>query len=107
MGGPKTEERGADAPVSFIGVHEGTGYGPADLRDGPLELFVGHPIRAGNAELFIQLVSWGSGGTAAEIHNPMEKPARTWVESCADCVWLKHGRQQVEVPAGVSVTVSF
>ena len=99
--------RGADARVSFIGVHEGTGYGLVDLRDGPLQLFMGHPVRAGNAELFIQLVSWGADGTTAEVHNPTETAIGTWVESSADCTWLTQGKRSVEVPPGTSVAVTF
>jgi hypothetical protein len=93
--------------VNFIGVLDGTGYGLVDIRKEPLSLFVGHPVRCGDPNLFIQLLSWGKDGASAEVNNPTDQPVKTWVECSPDCEFLKPGRIEADIPAGQSVVVKF
>ncbi|NOY80360.1 MAG: hypothetical protein GXP31_05065 [Kiritimatiellaeota bacterium] len=93
--------------VRFIGVLEKSGYALVDLRDRDLRLLIGHPVRAGDDRLFIQLLSWGSGGTSVEVHNPTPVPIRTWVAVTNACARFRTGKKDVTVPPGTSVTVRF
>ncbi len=100
-------ERETGGRVRFIGALENSGYALVDLRDRDRRLLVGHPVRAGDERLFIQLISWGKEGTSVEVHNPTAAPIRTWVTVTDACACFQGGSKDVTVPAGTSLTLRF
>ncbi len=91
----------------FIGVFEGRGYTVTDLRDGAKSLFVGHPVRAGDDRLFVNLTDWSAGRAVVEVHNPTDAPISTWVATSAACRFLPAGKVAVKIEPGTSQTVEI
>ena len=97
----------AGRSVRFIGVFEGAGYGAVDLRRAEHKFFVGHPVRCGRPDVFIQLLSWGKTTASVEVHNPTEKPVKTWISADPDCAFMPAGRKEIELRGGESKVVEF
>ena len=93
--------------LRFIGVFEGAGYAAVDLRKTEHALFVGHPIQCGRPELSIQLLDWGKVRVSAEVHNPTDKPVKTWVGVSEGCTFMPDGRKEIELRPGESKAVEF
>jgi hypothetical protein len=97
---------GAAAP-RFIGVFEGHGYAVTDLREGAKSLFVGHPVRAGDDRLFLNLTDWSATRAVIEVHNPTASPISTWVATSAACKFLPAGKVTVTIAPGTSQMVEI
>lgn len=64
-----------------IGQWEGTAYATVDLREGDLDLFIGHPVVASDPEVFLNAVQTGEREFTVTVHNPMPKPKAVVVRS--------------------------
>lgn len=88
-----------------IGILEGKAWAAVPMR-GAADLFVGHPVLADNAELFLQLTQTAEASWRLEIHNPTAKPVRATVRANPhfDPLQGKPFQQAtLDVPAGTSV----
>ncbi|MBM4036901.1 MAG: hypothetical protein FJ290_00175 [Planctomycetes bacterium] len=88
-----------------VGVFEGRAWATVCLS-GHADLFLGHPILAGNPELFIQLTQCGDDAWTLELHNPTDAAIATHVRANPRFDPL-NGKAlfdgAVTVPAGASV----
>jgi hypothetical protein len=88
-----------------IGVFEGRAWATV-CPAGSLDLFVGHPLIADNADVCLQLTQTGADAWRAEYHNPTDKPLRVTVRKNAHFDLLKakpFTEETVDLPAGSSV----
>jgi len=63
-----------------VGVFEQAAWATVCLH-GELDLFLGHPVVADSAEVFIQVTQTGDDAWAVEVHNPTDHPVTTTVRA--------------------------
>ncbi|HEY3397551.1 MAG TPA: hypothetical protein VGM19_07835 [Armatimonadota bacterium] len=88
-----------------LGVVEGQTYAMVRLHD-KLDVFVGAPLTADNAQVHIQLTQVGEKAWKAEIHNPTDAEVRVTVKKSAFFDPLKASaftQETISLPAGSSV----
>lgn len=88
-----------------IGVFESKGWATVLLKDN-LNLFLGHPVTAADARLFIQVAQTGENRWRVEIHNPTTAPITTTIlkNPYFDPLrTVQFSTEKVTVPAGSSI----
>ncbi len=84
-------------------VRDGRAYAELDLVERDADLFVGHPVVAGNREVKLQ-VSWASKGRwYVEAHNPTDRPIKTKLSTSPGWTVFRFA-EEVELPPGQSRT---
>lgn len=88
-----------------IGVTDIEAYATHDANIGSSELVIGNIVQCDNPNLVCTALP-ENGGFVIDVHNPTDRPVSALV-SVPDGLWMiKAGKQELTVPAGMTVRIS-